>query len=434
MLIRFGFSNFRSIKDYQEVSFVASSLSDECADLISPESLNEKILPAIAIYGGNATGKSNLLKALAFICGGIQKSQTSGKAEGGVPREYFLLDKTSQDEPSLFDCDFLLNGVRYHYGFSVDSQQVVEEWLYAYPKKYRQIWFHRRSDEKEPYLFGKALKGKNRTIAELTRENSLFLSSAAQNNHVMLTPIYKYFTNQIDFDFGRGAVPAHVIEGYLEDEEERDWLIQFLASADIGIVNVNVNSGSDEDDDFQKDLVGLFRKHVFDEDNEGEKKFGRFVEALSKDVSVEHSCIDGSTVELAMDKESLGTKKLIAILGPIYDALKKGTLLVIDEIDTSMHPLLSRKLIQLFQHKETNQNCAQILFSTHDTNLLAGGFLRRDQVWFTEKDEKGSTVIYPLTDISTRKGDNIESGYLQGRYGAIPYLGNIDLLFEHINK
>ena len=431
MLIRFGFSNFRSVKDYQEISFVASSITDECADLISIESLNEKVLPAIAIYGGNATGKSNLLRALECMCGGILRSHSAGDAVGGVPREYFLLDNESHTNPSIFDCDFMLDNVRYHYGFSIDNERVLEEWLYAYPRKYKQVWFHRSSDDNEPYYFGKALKGNNRVIESLTRKNSLFLSSAAQNNHEMLTPIYKYFKRQIEFDFGRGAVAPHVIERYLQDENEREWLIKFLASADIGIVNVRVQSGDDEFADFKKDIIGLIAKHAVHKSDDRPDS-NKLMDMMSKTVSVEHSCSDGSTVEFELDKESLGTRKLIAVLGPIYDALKKGSLLVIDEIDTSMHPLLSSKLIQLFQKEETNPNYAQILFTTHDTNLLAGGFLRRDQVWFTEKVKDCSTVIYPLTDISTRKGDNIENGYLQGRYGAIPFLGNLDLLFENI--
>jgi len=434
MLVRFGFSNFRSIKEYQEISFVASSISDDCAELISTEPLDEKVLPALAIYGGNATGKSNLLKALEFFSHGILRSHASGNAVGGVPREYFLLDQTSHNEPSLFDCDLVLDNVRYHYGFSVNNKQVIEEWLYAYPKKYKQVWFHRREDETEPYFFGKGLKGKNRTIETLTRKNSLFLSSAAQNNHEMLTPIYKFFKNKIEFDFGRGAVPAHVIEGYLKDENERNWLIKFLTSADIGIVNVKVESNNPENPEFHQELFDLIKKHVFDDDDDTEIDTNELFAAVSKGVTVAHSCSDGSTVEFKLDNESLGTRKLIAILGPIYDTLKKGSLLVIDEIDTSMHPLLSRKLIQLFQSRETNPNCSQILFSTHDTNLLSGGFLRRDQIWFTEKDNNGATIIYPLTDISTRKGDNLENGYLQGRYGAIPYLGKLDALFERISN
>lgn len=430
MLIRFGFSNFRSIKDYQEVSFVASSISDECADLIVTRSVDEKILPALAVYGGNATGKSNLLQALYFIRSGILNSHASGNVIGGVSREYFLLDKDSADNPSLFDCDFILDDVRHHYGFSIDNKQVVEEWLYAYPKNYKQVWFHRRAEEEEPFYFGKALKGKNRTIMSLTRNNSLFLSSAAQNNHEMLTPIYRYFRNKIEFDFGRGVIPAHVFEGYLDDEKERDWLVDFLSSADIGIVNVKVESSEVENIEFQKDLIDVLKKHIIDDDTESEEESKKFFSNLSKGVRVVHNCSDGTTVDFTLDNESLGTRKLIAILGPIYDALKRGALLVLDEIDTSMHPLLSKKLIQLFQHKKSNPNSAQILFSTHDTNLLAGGILRRDQVWFTEKDKKGSTIIYPLTDISTRKGDNIENGYLQGRYGAIPFLGTLDSLIE----
>jgi hypothetical protein len=438
MLIRFGFSNFRSIKDYQEVSFVAASISDDCADLILTKSLSEKILPAIAIYGGNATGKSNLLKAFAFARAGILRSQSAGSVTGGIRREYFRLDKVSREEPSLFDCDFILDEVRYHYGFSIDNQQVIEEWLYAYPKNHKQVWFHRRIDEENQFYFGKALKGKNRTIESLTRKNSLFLSSAAQNNHEMLTPIYNYFSNQIEFDFGRGSIPAHVFERYLKDENEKEWLIKFLTSADIGIVNINVKSDleTDDDSDLHNDIIEVIKKHVFDEDedDDGDEKLSELKAALSKGVKVEHGCSDGSIVELKLSDESLGTRKLIAILGPIYEALKNGSILIIDEIDTSMHPLLSRKLIQLFQSRETNPNNAQLLFTTHDTNLLSGRFLRRDQVWFTEKNEKGSTIIYPLTDISTRKGDNIENGYLQGRYGAIPYLGNLDSLFDQLNN
>lgn len=440
MLIRFGFSNFRSIKDYQEVSFVASSITDDCGNVISTDAIKEKVLPALAIYGGNATGKSNLLKALEFIKSGILGSHTRGNAAGGIPRERFLLSKSSKNEPSVFDCDFVHDGIRFHYGFSIDDEKIIEEWLYAFPNKYKQIWFHRNLEEKEPYYFGKHLKGKNRTIESLTRDNSLFLSSAAQNNHEMLTPIYKYFQNQIEFDFGRGSIPPHVLEGYLDDVEEREWLIKFLTSADIGIVNIKVESNKDLKSGISKEIIDLVVKEARKNNKDSSAEFDEVEQAnellnmMSKGVHVEHSCFDGSSVVFELDKESLGTKKLIAILGPIYDALKKGKLLVIDEIDTSMHPLLSRKLIKLFQSRETNPNFAQLLFSTHDTNLLAGGFLRRDQIWFTEKNESNATIIYPLSDIETRKGDNIENGYLQGRFGAIPFLGKLDSLFEQISN
>lgn len=438
MLIRFGFSNFRSIKGYQEVSFVSSSISDNSASLISIDAIKEKLVPTVAIYGGNATGKSNLLRALEFIVNGVLGSHTRGNVDGGIPRERFLLDKSSKEDASVFDCDFIHDGVRFHYGFSVNDDKVLEEWLYAFPNRYKQIWFHRSLEENEPYYFGKFLKGKNRTIETLTRGNSLFLSSAAQNNHEMLTPIYKYFRNKIEFDFGRGSIPAHVLEGYLEDEEERNWLVKFLTSSDIGIVNIKVESDMDLVDSFPKEIIDLVIKRA-KTSHEGDSEYDESENAeflkgmLSKDVRIEHSCSDGSSVLFGLENESLGTRKLIAILGPIYEALKNGNLLVIDEIDTSMHPLLSRKLIQLFQSKETNPNFAQLLFSTHDTNLLEGGFLRRDQIWFTEKDNSNATTIFPLTDIETRKGDNIENGYLQGRFGAIPFLGKIDMLFDHMD-
>jgi len=398
MLLRFGVSNYRSLCDYQEFSLVASKLKDRPTHLIAVEKLSREVLPVIGIYGANASGKSNILLAFSYMCQHILNSHTMGLATGGISRKPFQLDPSFQKQPSHFDCDVVVSKVRYHYGFVIDDDRVLEEWLYAYPSKHRQIWFYRQHDEAEIY-FGKFLKGKNKTIAALTRDNCLFLSAAAQNNHEQLSQIYHYFRENYFFYFEINRMSETI--SYLENEPLKAQIVEFIKWADVGIVDAKIETGERLEN----------------------------IQPL-KPISFGHRDVNGNNVFFELNDESLGTSRLLILLGPVFKALNQGKVIIIDELDTSMHPLLSLKLLKLFSSSKSNHSGAQIIFTTHDTNLLCRNVLRRDQIWFTEKDKKGATGLYPLTDIRTNDSDKIEEGYLQGRFGAIPVLGKLDTLFE----
>ncbi len=427
MLLRFGVENYRSIRDYQELLLTASSLKDASADLLTVNRLKRlKVLPSAGIYGANASGKSNVLSALVFMRSVILNSYTHVLPTGGVSRFPFKLDKHSSRQASRFDCDVMVDGVRYHYGFKCNDEKILEEWLYAYPKGSRQVWFHRGSDEKENY-FGKFLKGKNRTIEALTRPNSLFLSAAAQTNHEQLSGLYKYFEeNYIPYRNEQSEIDDF-LPACLEDETMKPMLIDFLKLADMGIADVTLDEREAENIDAEADgkeiesalntLAGKYpnKPHVYKSD---------------KMLRLAHQNIEKSACFLDLEEESRGTWRMLALLPSILTALTKGKVVIVDELDSSMHPLLSIQLLKLFGSARSNTGGAQLIFTTHDTNVLCSEVLRRDQIWFTEKDKEGVTCLYPLTDIETRQADDIERGYLQGRFGGVPFLGGLDTLFE----
>lgn len=409
VLIRFRAENFRSIKDEQELSLVASALSEHAESLVHVPQYDLDLLRAAGIYGANASGKSTVVDALAFIQRAVADSHTRWDPQGGVDHTPFALDPEFADAPSTFAVDLLLDGVRYEYGFVLDSSRIREEWLYAWPRGRRQEWFTRDVARKEEFVFSRLLSGENRAIRALTRPNSLFLSAAAQNNHEMLSPLHRWFSDQllvagdgIDRDLsGRVARRFH-------DLSYRRSIVELLKQADLGITGIElVESRS------PKDLKELLRAA-----NAGK------IDPFSDDWNLQfvHRTNVGSDVALPFWDESAGTRTLFVLAGAIVDALASGGTLVVDELDRSLHPHLATQIVRTFTDPATNPRNAQLIFNTHDTNLLDAGILRRDQVWFTEKGDDGATHLFPLTDFRARKYENLQRGYLQGRYGAVPSL------------
>lgn len=423
MLLRFGVENFRSIKEYQELSFVASAYKDAGVELFKPEGFKGRVLPAIGLYGANASGKSTVLRALRFFVSGILTSYNPQKT-GKIGRVPFALDPAYKNIPSRFDCDLLLNGTRFHYGFSISDDRVEEEWLYTFSTKgkriTRQTWFYRNANENVPFVFGKELRGLKKTLEELTRKDSLFLSVAAANNHKQLQRIHEYFLTRFHFRDAEFSPTESAIAKYLKEPINKDRTLEFLRLADIGILSADVKEKKNKKDlkPFMNELQELFKKHisqdvVLDDDEDG-----------ALELTITHRSASTKGVPFKLNQESKGTVALLGILGPVFESLNSGALLVVDELNTNLHPLVSKQLIALFSSRKTNRNCGQLIFATHDTNLLCGSNLRRDQIWFTEKDPEGATHLYPLSDIKTRPTDNIERGYLEGRFGAIPFFGS----------
>ena len=404
MLLRFGVSNHLSIRERQELSFVASSLKDRDEGLIDCAAVHGSLVPAIVLYGANASGKSNVVAAMQAMLGMILKSHTAWKPDGGVRRHPFRLDPDSSRKPSSFDIDFVTDEVRYHYGFEASDTEFVSEWLYVFPKSHRRTLFERVGNQ---FSFGRSLRGRNQIIASLTRPNSLFLSAAAQNGHEQLSRVYRYFASMKGFE--KIAVPGAMVSAQLAEQAVDDRVIDFLKKVGAGI-------------------IGYQRKET--ELSELEKLFGGQKRTLSQmssiggrraDIEFAHRGRDGEEVYFELDRESAGTRRLLIVLDLAFRALDQGVPLFIDELDASLHTHACEALLSLFCSRKNNPKGAQLVATTHDTNLMNSPVLRRDQLWFIQKDAEGATELFPLTDIRTRKGDNIEKGYLQGRYGAVPF-------------
>ena len=394
-------------------------------DLIHMQELELDLVRVAGIYGANAAGKSNLLEALLFLKTAVRDSHREWPPEGPIPREPFLFDAETLTAASIFEIDFAIDGILYQYGFSLDSERILEEWLHAYPQKHKQIWFNRHHDA---FTFSRHLRGNNKTIEQLTRRNSLFLSAAAQNNHQGLAPIHLWLTGKLEFyrNNDLSARSQQMSSNFLADEHFRSKLLNYLRLADLGIEDIGVRQEipSEGKSDLTTALLELLKL----------VRPGTNIQNLLPEnfripqPELQHRTKTGRA-PLNFNRESSGTQAWFSLLFPILNALDKGSILFIDELDTSLHPKLAKEAIRFFQNPETNPKNAQLIFNTHDTtllgNLLGNPSLQRDQIWLAEKNEEGATHIYPLTDFKPRNSENVERGYLQGRYGAVPFIGQL---------
>jgi hypothetical protein len=355
----------------------------------------------------------------------VRDSHRKGEPSGGVQLDPFLLDLDYAEKPSTFSLDFILNGARYAYSLTATKLEFINESLFSWSRNRRTRLFERSSGQ---FKFGRELKGENKTISKLTRANSLFLSAAAQSNHEQLQKISSFIT---DFFIDIGAVSygqmLNVIVHNLVNSGKiafDDTTIKLLASTDTGICASRIT-----DLEEQPNRHAIIEKidSLFDEIARN-KEVGALKLATypSKNkIELAHKAGESGQIFLDISKESPGTMEILTMSPFIILALQQGKPLVLDEFGSRLHTRASELILALFNNKETNPKGAQLILATHDTNLLNAKGLRRDQVWFTEKDEGGATHLYPLTDISTRPGDNLEKGYLQGRYGAIPFAGSL---------
>jgi hypothetical protein len=424
MLTEFRVENHRSIRDEQVFTMLAGRSGDPGDS--RPRQVAGSggfVLPVAGFYGANASGKSNVLSALRFMRDAVVVSHRLFPPDGGVPREPFAWGEKST-EPSVFEVTLVLNEARYQYGFVVDDTRFHEEWLFAWPKGRKQIWFERENDT---YKFGEHLQGENRVVKEFTRSNALFLSAAVQHRHEQLGPLYRWFrdlrtvnvSGMRRYPFGVGGMPP-----------ER-WLVRRMeAASESSRQQTLFDDDSTTDDSLEgfRELIraadfGIVGFKVKDDDGEKDDRLRK----RSGGILVQHHSETGEAW-LPLAEESQGTRTMFRLGSVLVETLRRGGLLVVDELEASLHPLLALQIVKQFNDPGTNPENAQIVFATHDTNLLGtttgDAPLRRDQVWLTEKDGEGATVVYPLTDFKPRKAENLERGYLQGRYGAIPFLGD----------
>lgn len=431
MLIEFRVENHRSIRDEQVFSMEAGrGGSPDDARPRSVAGCSSALLPVAAIFGANASGKSNVLEALAYMTDAVRWSYRLWAPDEGILRDPFAWGP-ARDEPSLYEVEIVVEGVRYRYGFILDDQVILEEWLYAWPNGKKQVWFER---ERQTFRFGENLKGENQVIEGLTRPNSLFLSAAAQLQHAQLSRLFSWFGSievvnlplvrrhrwypmtvghrlEREFNDLREGSGTDRTQGLSENDWPDSMLDSFkslLKAADIGIVDVRLGRS------------GLGP-------GGHPSRFGRF--------ELKHES-DTENAWLPLDEESRGTQTLFRLALPILHSIRLGTLLVVDELESSIHPNLAGLIVSQYNDPSINRRNAQLIFSTHDTNLIGTlvgeSVLRRDQIWLTEKDPKGATVLYPLTDFKPRKDENLARGYLQGRYGAIPFLGGFRVPSEAV--
>ena len=419
-----------SVRDEQVFSLVAATGIREKGNALTENvvtvSEHLDLVKTAVVYGANASGKSNLLRAINFLVMALHETPPAGTAvEKSQP---FVLDRQTTNEPSLLEAVFLIDGVQYRYGFEIRNQLVVAEWLYVW-RKQETIIFERHDNT---LRIGRAYpKLKELQAKSMINDASLLLNLGALFNDESCLHVKKWasrvrYYHQVQ-ELGLILSPLlstgddDATVTYLLDATGKERVLQLLQVADIGIDDLEVVEEksfwgnifrSKDQPPVTKPMVHTIRR-VWDEK-----------ERIFHNVSMP-----------LMYFESEGTRKLFNLIGLVLTILDEGGVFIADELDTKLHPLLTQRIVQLFNSPVTNPHNAQFVFATHDTNLLSAGLFRRDQIWFTEKDAKGATQLYALTDYkpggkTVRNDEQLEKNYIAGKYGGIPYLGNFDALFD----
>jgi len=439
MLIEFSVANYRSFRDEVTFSMVASPLKshegevDERNLFAAPGNVN--LLTSGVIYGANASGKSNFISAIQFMRQFVINSSNSTDKTGGIDVEPFRLSTETETKPSFFEIVFISGKRHYRYGFEVTGEQVEAEWLYVTPKVRESMLFERTLSKVD---LGGKLESEGRDLAERTRPNALFLTVAAQFNSKVAQQVLGWFRS---LELRIGMFPSNEVMrmftvGQFTNEDSAAGIKEFVSRLDLGIEDILIEKEHLENlfelpplpEDAPERLPELYS--ALESVRDVLVEFDEFNEALPSTVRTVHRKVDVDgrpvTPELFdLDKhESEGTKKLFALSGPLVDTLKNGKVFIIDELDARLHPLLTQQLIKLFSDPEENSQCAQLVFTTQDTNLLDHQLLRRDQIWFTEKDHLGSSYLYSLVEFKIDNDAPFERDYIRGRYGAIPYLSD----------
>lgn len=423
MIIDFTVENFKSIKEEQTFSMLASISQDEHPGNIiqSKKEDNIKLLKTGVIYGANASGKSNLVFALQAMALFIVNSTDLKLGEDIPVYEPYKLDKNYRDKPTKFEMEFIGNDeIRYRYTVNFNKEEVLSEELVFYPNKQEARLFLR--EKAKNIKFGSHIKGRKKNIESDLIPNILFLSKAANSNHEQLKDIYLYFLKNLKFytrtDPRERIFPSTTLKLQKEGSDNlRNKITNFLTAADTGIDSIGLEARKVDADKFKfpGSMPEIIRKEILSN--------------ISHRPITYHKLYDGEkeigTIRFDLDEESNGTIKMYDLAGEIVSGLEKGETVIVDELDSSLHPHLSEYIMKLFNNPATNPNNAQLIAATHDVTLLNPKNLRRDQIWFTRKNSFGATEVFSLDEFDknlVRKHTPFDKWYLEGRFGAIPLI------------
>jgi AAA15 family ATPase/GTPase len=423
MLIEFAVGNFRSFYQPVTLSMLATSLRDDPKldenNIFRVGKLS--LLRSAAIYGPNASGKSNLIRAMMFFRTLVRNSATKLQAGEKIDIERFALNVLSRNSPAYFQIVFLHEGKRYRYGFEVDNERIHSEWLYHTAQRETRL-FVREAD-----VFDVSATFKREapiSLQEKTRSNALFLSVMAQFNSPTAIALLSWF----DVHFrGISGLSDESYAGFTMDRFEKDEIFRqrvrdMVQLADVGIQDISVKNIPLDHPNLPESVREML-KDIAKKEGKPEN------ELLIKGVETLHPIFNGETQageeSFDMNDESEGTQKFFALLGPLFHALENGGVLLIDELEARLHPMLTRELVQMFNSPSSNPHNAQLIFATHDASLLGECLLRRDQVWFTQKNRFGATELFSLAEMKERKDASYLKNYMNGQYGATPHIASL---------
>lgn len=428
MLIEFSVGNYRSFKEPVTFSMVAANLVAKSKELdennVAVIDKNLKLLKSAAVYGANASGKSNLAQALSFMKWLMVNSSRETQSTDSIGVEPFRLNVHAEKEPSYFEIVFLLEGRQYRYGFEATPTRIVSEWLFYIPTLRETRLFERQDNN-----IRASKKYEAEGIQKRTRDNALFLSVSAQFNVDIAENILGWVTEKLNIISGlHDQEYFNYTLNCLIEDENRSEIIQLVKKLDLGIDDVRVKQRAItiSPEMLPADVPESIKRALL-ENGEGMEASIEIIHQKFR----ENGIYDSAEVFSLDIHESEGTRKLFSLAGLLIRAIKKGGILVIDEFDARLHPLISLAIVELFNSSETNPNFAQLVFMTHDTNLLSHKLFRRDQIWFTEKDKYGATDLYSLAEYKNVRNDaSFDNNYIKGKYGAIPFVGDLKSLLK----
>jgi hypothetical protein len=454
MLIEFRIGNFRSFDEPQTFSLVASSDTRHPDNCIPFGKM--RLLKSAAVYGANASGKSNLIRAIGFMRQFVLFSATTMNVGDEIPVVPFQLNPDSRGKASFFEVAFVAGEVRYQYGFTATSKRVQDEWLIAYPKGRPRHLLERCFDlerAKTSWAFRGELEKEGTLLKERTRDNGLVLSRGAELNIAPLTTVLLWFRQMmsvLDLSTSPESLIDQTALRLKDDPTFRERVLRLIRHADLGISDLEVS----EEQGRYSTWIPPASTFVGGVPVSSGNASGFTMTAVNVPLSLPsplgsgtwtttlpsnsvsfptvhtirsiHRLPGGETVRFNfLEAESHGTQRFFALAGLWLDALDHGALLVIDELDCSMHPLLTRNLVELFQTRDANPKGAQLIFSTHDSMLMDLEIFRRDQIWIVEKDRAGASRLSSLYDFEEKPRNNeaVRGRYLAGRYGGVPVFG-----------
>lgn len=422
-LLSFAAENVRSIRDQVELSLLSLSMAEPGVPRVvelGPQKRTTRVSPVAGIFGANASGKSNVLKAMSDMRVLVLGSFRWSSPGAPLPYRPFRLDADSAQSPSAYAIDLVYNRRRYQYGFEIDQTRVVSEYAMHYPNGRQALLFERDDDG---IRWGQPMKAEGRRLELLIPDNALVLSTAGATRSSALNELFAWFGANLRLAESdtRGLRSARTAQ-LAQDESTRSRVLALLQAADLGIAGV---SSRELDSDTQERLLRAVRiLNGLEGEPEDDDEF-----VIGNYVQLTH-CVGEVCVEFDSEEESVGTRVWLGAIGPVLDTLDGGWVLLADELDASLHPHLVHRLIALFQDPVTNPLGAQLVFNSHDTSVMSamgGANLGRDQIWFTERGENGATSLFPLSDFGPRKDDSIERRYLSGRYGGVPVMSPTEL-------
>ena len=432
LLLRFRFENHRSFRGPSELTLVQKRL--KTSKPLDGE-WSKCVWNVAGVYGANASGKSALFTALDFMVQVMRFSATAWTEQPFLPHSPFALDEDSGSAPSHYAVDFVVDNIRYEYGFSLTPQQITSEWLYDYAGGRRRLLFERLMQPAGTYKFGRSLTGGLSALEKITGPRELFLSRGGTSHHRVLRPLFLALTQRIQFaeftEIDRAQRIQKIVTGLVSGQVAVADLVTLLKVADVGISAVGV-AETEVPEPVRRVIAAMLQAGASpNERHRGDNSEGSRepltmtpdVAMLSQNLRFQHLGSTGKLYPLDAGQQSTGTLSWLALAVPSLETLRQGGVLLIDEIDASLHPQLAQVLIEMFKDRSLNTKAAQLIFTTHDTYFLSGSGampLDPEEIWFVEKDGEGASELYSLDDFPHRTGHNIRQRYLGGRYGAVP--------------